>query len=162
MTTRQKIFGAVVLGVTFLTCTAQAEEMPDLRGLGEKVARIVITDEIVDSGVIPLLIRNQLNALPSEFGCALFERLNEAEGGWQVLPKPMQIMDMPGKWRRTRSQGRVNRTHVLIDIKVSGVGGRRRVAYSRVRGNLYGFGQEILFEWKNGSWQEKILTTESS
>jgi hypothetical protein len=122
----------------------------------------VIDEETIQSGLRVLIEKKNWENLPEDVRSALEERLNRVKGGWEVLSEPLErIKDLPGKWKKIAGH-RVNRTHVLIHLELSGSGEERRLKYGRIRGNHYGYGEEITFQWKDAEWHEKTAVTESS
>jgi len=159
MNTRRRTLGAFVLGVALLTCAAQAEETPNPCLLSETIATIVIDEATIQSGLRVLIEKKDLDNLPRDVRSALEERLKRVKGGWEVLSEPLErIEDLPGKWKKVAGH-RMNRTHVLIYIELSGSGDERRLKYGQIRGNHHGDGEEIIFRWKEGEWHAKIVVT---
>lgn len=151
-----------LMGIFALGLAASCSAPPDELAFAQHAVRYVLDGATLSRDKVIVLDSENLRSLPPEMRAELVTRMEEQGLSWMELDIQENVEQLPGRWEETTSIGRlsrVNRTHDLLSIEVSGEGGTRELRWSRRCGPLCGGAGEAVFRWHDKEWNhEKVLT----
>jgi hypothetical protein len=125
---------------------------PDENALAELISGYAVAHSRVAQGRSVVLDSSQLQELPDSIRWAITERLDRTGWPWTELDLAGEIERMPGAWEQTSEFNRVNQSHFLLEVRLSGHGTERELEWSHICGLMCGVGARYKLMWDGNTW----------